>query len=508
MQPAQPLAEKHTYGQILKSSALIGGSTVLNIAIGIVRTKAMAVLLGPTGVGLMGLYASIADLTRNVAGMGINSSGVRQMAEAFSSGDTERIVRTATVLRRISILLGVLGATSLLVLSIPISRLTFGSHEHAGAVALLALAVLLQLIAGGNVALIQGMRRISDMAKMDLLGAFLGAILSICLVYFFGQKGLVPALVGGAAMGLVASWWYCRKVQVRAIAMTGLEVKHEAAGLLKLGFAFMASGFLTMGAAYAVRIIVVHDMGLDAAGLYSAAWTLGGLYVGFVLQAMGVDFYPRLVGVAKNDSECNRLVNEQAQVSLLLAGPGVIATLTLAPLVIDLLYTPKFAEAVHVLRWICLGIAMRVITWPMGFIIVAKNRQALFVGADLAWTAVNVGLTWLCVKLYGLNGAGIAFFGSYVFHALMIYPIARWLSGFRWSPENRKTGLSFIFTIAVVFCGFKVFPPLIAAGVGALATLVSSAHSIRALLHFVSPSLIPARVLRFLVWLRLRPSGP
>ncbi len=45
-QDTPPTAEKHTYGQILKSSALIGGSSVVNIAIGIVRTKAMAVLLG------------------------------------------------------------------------------------------------------------------------------------------------------------------------------------------------------------------------------------------------------------------------------------------------------------------------------------------------------------------------------------------------------------------------------------------------------------------------------
>src|SRR4029077_19939913 len=95
--------EKKTYGQILKSSALIGGSSALNIAIGIIRTKVMAILLGPAGVGLVGLYSSITDLTQSVAGMGVNSSGVRQIAEAAGSGDQERIALTATVLRRISI---------------------------------------------------------------------------------------------------------------------------------------------------------------------------------------------------------------------------------------------------------------------------------------------------------------------------------------------------------------------------------------------------------------------
>ena len=74
--------EKDTYGQILKSSALIGGSSIVNIAIGIVRTKAMALLLGPEGFGLMGVYGSISNFAQCVASMGINSSGERQIAEA------------------------------------------------------------------------------------------------------------------------------------------------------------------------------------------------------------------------------------------------------------------------------------------------------------------------------------------------------------------------------------------------------------------------------------------
>ena len=413
---------KHTYGQILKSSALIGGSSVLNIAIGIVRTKVMAVLLGPAGFGLMSLYGSILDLALSIAGMGINSSGVRQIAEAAGSGDKQRIARTAVVLRRTAVVLGLLGAILLAAFSPQISTATFGSDQHAGAVALLSLAVFFRVVADSQGALIQGMRRIADLARMGVLGALLGAIVSIVLVYALGEEGVAPSLVGGAAMALVIAWWYSRKVQIEPPEMTRSQVTHEAGALLKLGFAFMASGFLMMGAAYVVRMIVLRDVGLEAAGFYQAAWTLGGLYVGIILQAMGADFYPRLVGVANNDAECNRVVNEQAHVSLLLAGPGVIATLTFAPLVIALFYSAKFAEAVEVLRWICLGIALRVITWPMGFIIVAKNKQSSFFGAELAWTVVNVGLTWICVRSFGLNGAGIAFFGSYVFHGLMIYP--------------------------------------------------------------------------------------
>src|SRR3954452_4930169 len=116
---AQPVAPRHTHAQILKSTALIGGSSIVNIAFGIVRTKAMAVLLGRAGVGLMGLYSSIADLTHRLAGMGIQSSGVRQIAEAAGSGEQERIARTATVLRRVALFFGLLGAVLLVLLLMP-----------------------------------------------------------------------------------------------------------------------------------------------------------------------------------------------------------------------------------------------------------------------------------------------------------------------------------------------------------------------------------------------------
>ena len=164
-------AANYSYGQILKSSAIIGGSSVVNIAIGIMRTKAMAIFLGPAGVGLMGLYSSILNLAQSIADMGINGSGVRQIAEAAGSGEPERIARTAIVLRRTATLLGVLGAVLLILFAKQISILTFSNDQHTTAVAALSLALFFLSVSSGQGALIQGMRRIADLAKMGMLGA-------------------------------------------------------------------------------------------------------------------------------------------------------------------------------------------------------------------------------------------------------------------------------------------------------------------------------------------------
>jgi len=491
--------EKHRYAQILKSSALIGGSSLLNIGIRILRTKAMALLLGPSGFGLAGLYGAVSDLTQSVAGMGINSSGVRQIAEAVGSRDGQRIAKTTAVLRKTSLAVGALGAVLLVFFSKQVSTLTFGNSNHSGGVSLLAVAVFFGLVSGGQGALILGMRRISDFAKMGVVGALSGSAVSIVLVYFLRKKGVVPSLVGISVMTALASYYYSHKVDIRAPALTLTEVRREAAALLKLGFAFMISAMMMMGVAYIVRVIILRKVGFEATGLYQSAWTLGGLYVGFILQAMGADFYPRLTASAKDDPACNRMVNEQTQVGLLLAGPGVIATLTFAPMVIFVFYSTKFGAAVGILRWVCLGGTLQVITWPMGYIIVAKGKADVFLYAELAWAAVAVGLAWTCVRAFGLNGAGIAFFASYIFHALMIYPIVRWLSGFRWSGANQQTALLFLSLIAVVFCGFFMLPMPWASCIGALGMVLSGVYSVRSLSKLICPDQIPRPIRRLVL---------
>lgn len=489
-------SEKHSYTQILKSSALIGGSQMMDVGSRILRTKAMAVLLGPAGFGLFGLYGSISDLAVSIAGLGVNSSGVRQIAEAVGSGDDVRIAQTAVVLRRTSVVLGLFGAAALILFSRQVSAITFNDTQHRIGICLLSLAVLFRLISAGQAALIQGMRRIGDLAKLSVLGSFFGLLISVPVVYLWREQGVVPSLVLAAATTIVTSWWYSRKVQISYFRRFGSGLWHEVTSLLKLGFAFMASGLMMMGAAYWIRVLISRELGFAATGLYQSAWNLGGLYVGFILQAMGADFYPRLTAVAFDNARCNRLVNEQARISLLLAGPGVLATITFASIVIAVFYSGKFGPAVHVLRWISLGTALQVVSWPMGFIILAKGSQKLFFWSELFWTIFYVFVAWFFVKRFGLAGAGVAFFAAYLFHVVMIYSIVRHLSGFRWSKDNLQAALFLSSLIIIVFCGLYMLPLLWAAILGTVATVFSAVHSTKVMLTLISIDQLPAPVRR------------
>jgi PST family polysaccharide transporter len=503
-----PMSEsgRKTYTEILKSSAWIGGSSAVNVAFGIVRAKAMALLLGPAGIGWLGLYGSINDLARSLAGLGINSSGVRQIAEAAGTGDTQRLARTTRVLRRVAFVSGALGALLLWLCSRPVSRLTFGDGHHARAVAWLALAALFGDVSAGQAALVQGLRRIADLARMNVLGALYGTVLSILIVYFRRDElGAVLSLVCVAGMSILTSWWYARKICVEAVSLSPRQFKEEASGLLKLGVVFMASGLMTLGSAYLVRLTVIRQFGTEAAGFYQAAWGLGGLYIGFILQAMGTDFYPRLTAVAHQNTECNRLVNEQAEVGLLIAGPGILATLTFAPVIITLFYSHQFWPATRILRWICLGMMLRAVTWPMGFIVVARGEKAIFFWVEILVTAGYAALVWLGVRLFGLEGAGMAFCGLCAAHFAVVYLVVRRLSGFRWSQANGQLALVFAPLLAIVFGSGYFLPPRAALMVGITVAVPAAVYSCKTLFRLVPPERFPSPAQKLAKLFRLWP---
>jgi enterobacterial common antigen flippase len=478
---------KKSYGQILKSTALVGGSQVVNILLGIFRTKVMALLLGSDGIGLIGLYNAVTGLAGIITGLGIGSSGVRQIAEAAGSGDDKKVARTILTVRRTALILGVLGMLLTALLCKPLSQITFGNSDHAIAIALLSVTLLFGAVSNGQTALIQGMRRIADLARLSVLGAFLGTLLSLPMIFYWGKGGIVPSIVAVSAISVFTSWWFARKIPIVMIPLSWREAKAEARGLVTLGLVFMASNLMSSATNYVVCVLVLQQIGLDGVGLYQAAYTLSALYIGFVLNAMGMDFYPRLTVAAENNTACNRMVNEQTEIGLLVAAPGIIATLTFASLIMELFYSEQFIPAYNVLRWQIMGMFLRVVSWPLGFITMAKGKGKVFFWTEAVAHTTHVALIWLGIYLFGLEGTGIAFFGLYVFYTAMIISVVRRLSGFSWSTANLRHGLILFACILVAFFLPRMMSQNVALAFGAILTLTVSAYCLRALYVLMGP---------------------
>lgn len=467
-----------SYGQILKSTALIGGTQVLNILIGIVRVKALAIMLGPFGIGLAGMYQAATGMIGTLTGLGIGSAGVRQIAEAAASNDEIRVARTVALLRRASWISGILGMALVLILAKPLTKATFGDEHNVAGVALVSLTLLFGSISAGQTALLQGLRRLKDLAACNLLGAIFGTVASICLVYFLRDRGVAPFLVTVAGFGILTSWWYARKVPISRIKLPWRETIQEARPLLGMGASFLATGLIGAGIAYLIRIMIIHDLGMDAVGLYTASSNLSLLYVGVVINAMGADFYPRLTSIANNHKAVNELVNQQAEMGVLLALPGLLMTVLLAPWVMRIFYSSEFIPAADLIRWQILGMGLRVACWPLGYILLAKGMGKTLVLIEGISSIIEVGIIYLCMHLWKLEGCGIGFLLFVALATINMTVISKIITGFEWSDKSVSVILTSIGFTTLLLIAIRIAPPYLCLAIGCTIAAVASAWCI------------------------------
>lgn len=423
-----------SYRTILRSSLIIGGAQVANVLAGILRMKAAAVILGPAGVGLAGLYANVIQVAAAVSGLGLGAASTRQIAAANADGGAVAVGIVRRALFWGTLGLAVVGALLFWLFSERIAVFVLNDPARAGEVAWLAVGVALTVAAGSQAALLTGLRRVGDLARINVGAGILGTILGVGALWLWGERGLLAMVLVAPAATFVLGHLYVRRLGPPAGSRPPLPVLvREWRAMVGLGLPLMLAGLVTLVGHLAVRTLVQQELGAEGLGQFQAAWVIGMTYIGFILGAMGTDYYPRLTAAIGNHEEARRLVNEQTEVALLLCAPVLVAMLGLAPWVIRLLYTDAFAPAVGVLRWQLVGDILKVMSWPLGFVILARGMGKTFIFTEATGIGVFVLGVALGLPALGVQGTGVAFLALYVVYLLAVFMVARRTIAFRWS---------------------------------------------------------------------------
>lgn len=440
--------------QIIKSTGIVGTSQVFTVALQIVRTKIIALLLGPTGVGLLGIYNNIVDMVRNATGLGINFSGVREIAQACATNDEATVAKKALLLRRWALITGLVGAFSLLLLCYPISIFSFNTGEYTFPIACLSIAVFVTSISQAQIALLQGTRNLTSMAKASVIGVLLSIIIVTPIYYFLGTDGMVIAIILMAISNLLLSYYFVFKLKISKSSLSLKETLDSGKEMVKLGFASAISGIIGTIAMYYVRSFISGHGSINDVGYFQASWSISNVYLLSVLNAMAADFFPRLSAVNKDNVKVNKLVNEQTEIALLIGGPLIIAMFTFSSLIITILYSSEFSTSAMLLDFFVVGSFFKLLSWPICIISGAKGAIKQILISEISWNIVFIGLIWLFWGSMGIKGIGLAYIISYIYYLVILFILVNPLSRFRWDRVNIKHivfyGIALVLTIIVV----------------------------------------------------------
>ncbi|NTW33272.1 MAG: O-antigen translocase [Bacteroidetes bacterium] len=477
--------QQSSYRQIMKATSLFGGVQVFNILIAIIRSKFIAVLLGPAGMGIAGLLNSTTNFIGALTSFGIGTSAVKNVAIANGSGNQIRIAIVIKVLRQLVWYTGSLGAIITLLLSPWLSEITFGNRDYTLAFIWISITLLFNQLTVGRMVILQGMQKLQYLAKASLSGSLFGLVITVPLYYRYGVDGIIPAIIFTSVIAFFFSWFFSRKVRIESIKLSKIRTFAEGKNMLIMGFMVSLSGLITLGTSYIVRIYISNTGGVEEVGLYTAGFTIINTYVGLVLTAMATDYYPRLSAVAYDNKKCTEAINHQAEIVLLILAPIIVVFLVFIKWVIIILYSTKFVTVDAMIHWAALGMLFRAASWAVSFVFISKGDAKLFFWNELIANIYALALNILGYHFFGLTGLGISFLITYLLYLIQVFLIAKKQYSFSFSNTFLKV-FSFQLLLAIscfLTMRFIIFP--YSYFLGGIMIIISVFYSYKALDKFI-----------------------
>ena len=253
----------------MKAMGLFGGVQVMGILCSIIRTKLVAMWIGPVGIGLFGLFNNALEMISTGTNLGIRSSSVRDISQALGSHDSGLVARMVTVVRKWSMWLGLAGALITLSLAPLLSRLTFGDSTHIWGFVALSVAVLLGALTNGEYAVLQGTARLKRLASVTLWGTIVGLAVSIPLFYLLRERSILPSIIAYAAALAIFAWVF-RNRDYPVAQVSPRETFDMGKGFVKLGIFMTLGNFATILASYAFNAWLNVNAGTDQASIKQA----------------------------------------------------------------------------------------------------------------------------------------------------------------------------------------------------------------------------------------------
>lgn len=418
------------YRSIMKGTAIFGGVQVINVLIGLVRGKLVALFLGVAGLGVVSLFTATCSTIQQFASLGLNLASVRDISAANECGNVLEASRIVKALRQAIKFSAYIGALFTALFAGWLSEVTFGSDRYKWSFIFLSVFVFFSLLANGENSILQGFRQLKSLAVCNVAGALCGLFVGVPLYYWKGVDGIVPALIASSLVLYGFSWYGTRKIGLKFIQQTWKENSVICRSIIVIGILMTVGACLGNLANYIILGFIRCMGSIEHVGLYNAANSLTMQYCGLVFTAMATDYYPRLSGIIHNKKATLSLVNQQTELVLLIITPIVSIVLLIAPAIIALLLTQEFLSIVELVRYMAFGLVFKAFCFPMGYLSISKGDKLYYFAIEGIWTNIKTPLIFICMYyFYGLNGLGYAAILNSLIDAVVVSVLTYWRYG-------------------------------------------------------------------------------
>ncbi|MBI3558627.1 MAG: hypothetical protein HY074_20350 [Deltaproteobacteria bacterium] len=419
----------------LAANLILGSSTIVRFAMGIAKTKLSAAILGPAGVGVVGLGVQLETLGCGLATTIVGTGLSTQLSIFLKKKDEQAkygLLSTAfTLLILTSLVLIGVG----FVFERRLAAWAFGDASYSHCLVPIFIAIPLHTLVGSFfIRFFYCYGELKYYARASMIAGVVEAVSYIILVRYFGPAGAFWGIALGMsswlAMCLFFSSRFERLKNIFKLRITKIYVKE----LVVSGFVMSAAGSLLYLMNALVRIHIIRVFGAASGGIYQVVLALSAYYLPYLTNGVWARLNPK-VSAEGLGAEVMYEWTEALCLIAILAAAAQLGLMWVVRFFVSIVYTKAFLDAVPIVPIQLLGDFFYLIAQPALGVVLGLSRMRTYFVVWVIYIGTQYGLTLLLSQLIGLRGVAVAYLVSNL--GLACYGIVLYAAAMRRQRRKR-----------------------------------------------------------------------
>ncbi|WP_417198910.1 O-antigen translocase [Bizionia sp.] len=409
---------------------------LVKIISGFLTSKVIALFVGLEGMALIGNLRNFLSSVQAVSTLGLYNGVVKYVAE-FKENTLELSKTISTVFYS--------GFIATIIVSFfcyynaeSINDSVFAYYnDYAYVIRIMAIALPFYALNMFIFGILNGFSKYKILIVINIIGQIFGLSITILLIY--------KERLDGALISVVIS-----ESLLFFITLVGIANRRSLAGLIQVknisldyvkklsSYSVMAifSAFLLPIVAIAIRNYITDTVGLREAGMWESMNRISRYYLMFVSSLLTLYILPRFSEIDNKKEFRAEVFNFYKTIIPIFAG-GLLVIYLLRHIIVLVLFTEEFKPVADLFLWQLLGDFVKVLSIVIAYQFLAKKMFWHYIITEAFSVAILYFMSIYFIDIYGVKGANIAHFASYVlYYGLILLIFSSSLFGVISEDEN------------------------------------------------------------------------
>lgn len=402
-----------------KEIKLHSATVITKIVSGFLTTKFIAIFIGAEGLALIGNLRNFLTAVQSFATVGLYNGCVKFISEF--KNDVNKLSKTLSTVYYIGFCAMFLICLLCYFNAEAINDLIFSKRYNYGyVIRVLAVALPFYALNMFSFSIMNGFAKYKFLMILNIIGQIMGLCVTLVLIWQDNIDGALISVVISPSLiflitivGVINRRNFLTQIKVSNIDFTLLS---------KLSpFALMSvvTGIALPLVMIGIRNYIIAVEGMEAAGFWEAMNRISVYYLMFVNSIMTLYFLPRFQEI-DDKKEFRKEIFDFYKTMIPVFSVGLIVIYLLRTFIISIFLTDEFIRVEELFGWQLLGDLVKVLAIVIAYQFIAKKMFVHFIITELFLVVMLYISSVYFVDLYGVKGANIAHFVSYLMYYIII----------------------------------------------------------------------------------------